>query len=151
MDIAGRVSLLQQAFPNPKVSDLCEANAICREVLTNPTMEIVIHPIDPAKLRIGVSADASWGNVALQEDLEDDSNDYWSEDEDHFRRHHVTPRNTRFTPLMTLRGPNVHCLESNRHTRKKFADGSSQSVQDRWTDPVAEPKNLEGLGRAGQE
>lgn len=62
-DIAGRVAILQQSFPKPRVSDLLEANAITKEAKETSSSGIRIMPIPTSNLRVGVTTDASWGNV----------------------------------------------------------------------------------------
>ena len=62
-DLAGRVAMLQQSFPECKVKDLIEANAITKEAHKTPESGIRIMPIPTENLRVGVATDASWGNA----------------------------------------------------------------------------------------
>ena len=62
-DLAGRVALLQQAFPEPRVSDLVEGNRIAEEARRHDGLGIRVMPIPWQRLRVSVVTDASWGNV----------------------------------------------------------------------------------------
>eukprot|EP00435_Cladocopium_sp_Y103_P040911 s2194_g11.t1 len=87
-DLAGRVALLQQAFPQPRVRDLIEANAITAEAKKYPDSGIKIMPIKPENLRIGVATDASWANSKDKNKLEENSKDFWEEKPTYWIRHH---------------------------------------------------------------
>ena len=70
-DLAGRVALLQQNFPRPRVRNLLESNLITLEAKKNPESGIRIMLIPPQNLKIGVATDASWANAKDRERLED--------------------------------------------------------------------------------
>ena len=63
VDIAGSVSLLMQAFPCPKISDLKMCNKILKEAKLYKDLGITIRPIPPEKVCIVVSSDAAWANA----------------------------------------------------------------------------------------
>ena len=86
-DLAGRVALLQQNFPRPRVKDLIEANSIRQEAKKNPESGIKIMPILPQNLRVGVATDASWANAKDRDRLEDHKDDFWEETESFWIRH----------------------------------------------------------------
>ena len=131
-DIAGRVALLQQSFPQPRVRDLIEANAITKEAMSTPESGIRIMPIPPANLRVGVATDASWGNARDQK-TEAKSEDYWEQTSSHWIRHHTTPRRTAFHPGM-VDGPDLHSIEAGRQT---YLADNSRPVEDTWTSSTA--------------
>ena len=62
-DLAGRVALLQQAFPTPKVMDLIEGNKIAAEAKKYKHLGIKVTPIPWKELRVSVVTDAAWGNA----------------------------------------------------------------------------------------
>eukprot|EP00435_Cladocopium_sp_Y103_P011110 s283_g2.t2 len=61
-ELAGRVALLQQSMPKPRVQDLVEANLIIADAKKFSSAGIRMMPITPDNLRVGVASDASWGN-----------------------------------------------------------------------------------------
>ena len=67
IDIAGSVSLLMQAFPCPKISDLKMCNKILKEAMLYKDLGITIRPIPAERVCIVVSSDAAWANA---QDLE---------------------------------------------------------------------------------
>ena len=81
-DLAGRVALLQQAMPTPRLGDLVEGNLIKKEARKHADSGIKVMPIAPEKLRIGIISDASWGNAKSQKQLEGNAKDYWEETSD---------------------------------------------------------------------
>ena len=127
-DLAGKVALLQQSFPKPRVRDLLEANNITTEAQKTPESGIRIMPIDPQNLRVGVATDASWANSAEKDQLEDDPRDCWEETESHWIRHHEAPRKILFHPGATT-GPDLHDLLPGRKT----VTNDGRSFDDQWT------------------
>eukprot|EP00435_Cladocopium_sp_Y103_P029207 s2890_g7.t1 len=67
VDIAGSVSLLMQAFPCPKISDLKMCNKILKEAVLYKDLGITIRPIPPKDVCIVVSSDAAWANAQDEE------------------------------------------------------------------------------------
>ena len=68
-DVNGKVSLLQQAFPRPKIKHLLAANKIAKEVIDTKEIGIKIMAIPISNLRVGIVTDAAWGNaLELPED-----------------------------------------------------------------------------------
>ena len=61
-DLSGRVSLLQQSSPRPRVKDILSANLLANDAIKNP-VGMKITPIPTDKLRVSVVTDASWGNA----------------------------------------------------------------------------------------
>eukprot|EP00435_Cladocopium_sp_Y103_P033184 s4126_g8.t1 len=61
-DLAGRVALLQQSMPTPRIKDIVEANLLAQEARRHADSGIRVMPIKPKNLRIGIITDASWGN-----------------------------------------------------------------------------------------
>ena len=129
-DLAGRVALLQQSFPEPKVKDLIEANAITKEAQKTPESGIRIMPIPTENLRIGVATGASCGN-ARDLSQENQTGDYWEETETSWIRHHVTPRRTLFHPGMSS-GPDLHQISPQRQIK---IDNQDQVINDVSTTP----------------
>ena len=127
-DLAGRVALLQQVFPNPRIKDIIEANSITQEARKHPSGGIKIMPIPPENLRIGVATDASWSNARSQDQLEASSQDYWEEKPSHWIRHHVTPRRVLFHPGADP-GPDLHDLQPGRRTMT----ANEEVLEDEWT------------------
>ncbi|CAE7655231.1 RE1 [Symbiodinium sp. CCMP2592] len=78
-DLAGRVSLLQQSFPEPRVLDLLEGNKIAEEALKHASLGIKVMPIPWKSLRISAATDAAWGNAKDMPWLENHPDDYWEE------------------------------------------------------------------------
>ena len=127
-DLAGRVALLQQVFPKPRIKDIIEANSITQEARKHPSSGIKIMPIQPENLRIGVATDASWSNARSQDQLEASSQDYWEEKPSHWIRHHVTPRRVLFHPGADP-GPDLHDLQPGRRTMTT----NEEVLEDEWT------------------
>ena len=75
-DLAGRVALLQQAFPKPRVLDLLEANSLTQEAKETASSGIILMLIPVGRLRVGVATDASWGNSGDRQQLEDNKEDF---------------------------------------------------------------------------
>ena len=127
-DLAGKVALLQQSFPRPRVRDLIEANSITAEAQKTPESGIRIMPIEPEHLRIGVATDASWANSPEKDQLEDDQQDQWEETTSHWIRHHRTPRKILFHPGAS-HGPDLHDLLPGRKT----ITDDGRTTDDLWT------------------
>ena len=127
-DLAGRVALLQQVFPKPRVMDLLEANLLTSEAKQTAASGIILMPIPVERLRIGVATDASWGNSKDREQLEDGKDDFWEETPAFWVRHHVSPRRTLFHPGAN-QGPELQSLLPSRKTLKD--DG--EALEDQWT------------------
>ena len=127
-DLAGKVALLQQAFPRPRVRDLIEANNITQEAQKTAGSGIRIMPIDPKNLRVGVATDASWANASEKDQLEDDARDSWQETDSHWIRHHRAPRNILFHPGANI-GPDLHDLLPGRKT----VTDDGKVLDDCWT------------------
>ena len=152
-DIAGKVALLQQAFPKPRVKDLIEANAITAEAQKEPKMGIKIMPIPIENLRVGVATDASWANAKDKTFLEDNKEDHWEETKSEWIRHHKTPRKTLFHPGVAPDGPDIHQITETRVTCKTTgktttdhwnkADGI-KSTDESWTGTTHFTKQLNG-------
>eukprot|EP00435_Cladocopium_sp_Y103_P067719 s304_g30.t1 len=128
-DLAGRVALLQQTFPKPRVKDLLEANAITSEARKHPESGIRIMPIHPDKLGVGVATDASWANAKDKDELESNRDDFWEENGNFWIRHHVLPRRVPFHPGAAADGPDLHDLLP---VRKTLRTGGLTS-EDLWT------------------
>ena len=137
-DIAGRVALLQQSFPEPQVKDLVEANRISEEARKYSDLGIRVMPIPVEDLRVSVVTDAAWGNAREQPWLEDHAEDYWEEQDDCWIRHHVHPRRTTFHPGAASHGPDLHDLTEERSiTKYDTADDGTvrkEIIEDRWLD-----------------
>ena len=127
-DIAGRVALLQQVFPRPRVKDMLEANSIVQEARKEARSGIRLMPIPPQFLRIGVVTDASWANAKDHRQLEVSANDEWEEQDGYWIRHHRTARRTLFHPGAS-EGPDLHSLMTTRRTVK----GNGETLEDNWT------------------
>ena len=141
-DLQGRVALLQQAFPRPRVRDLLMANQLAHEALRFPA-KIKISSIPLERLRVSAVTDASWGNAKEAKDTEDHGKDYWVETATAWIRHHVQPRRTMFHPGMSEIGPDLHQIGPNRRT-KIFRDGYCEEHQDQWN--KVSPIKLEQSG-----
>ena len=136
-DLAGRVSLLQQAFPDPKVSDLIEANKIASEARKFAHLGIRVMPIPWQDLRISVVTDAAWGNAKETPWIEDSPEDYWQELPDRWIRHHVQSRRTTFHPDAAPDGPDLHEIESRRVIDKYTSTENAmnhEQLEDEWSD-----------------
>ena len=62
-DLAVQVSMSQQAFPNPKVSDLLYANQLVQRARQFREVEIKVRSIDLDDLCICMHSDAAWSNA----------------------------------------------------------------------------------------
>ena len=140
-DICGRVSLLQQSFPEPLIKDIIEANSVARELHSDPELGILIQPIPLERLRIGVITDASWANTGDQH-TENNDHDYWEETPSGWTRVHVKPRSLSFHPGAAPDGPDLHAISRQRTTvidGNHFedtwdkADGIRRIGDDQWT------------------
>ncbi|CAE7225088.1 RE2, partial [Symbiodinium necroappetens] len=120
-DLCGRVCLLQQAFPRPRVRDLIQANQLATEAMKYPAgIKVSKIPLD--RLRISTVTDASWGNAA--EPMTGKDPDYWVETQSQWIRYHVRPRRTLFHPGMTDDGP-VKLMETGPWIGKTVFDKGS--------------------------
>ena len=136
-DLAGRVSLLQQCFPDPKVMDLIEGNKIAEEAIKYKQLGIRVMPIPWSRLRVSVVTDASWGNAKDGLWLEDAPEDSWEETEDCWIRHHRAPRRTTFHPGASEGGPDLHEIQPRRQS-EYFIQGDKirkDILEDQWCDP----------------
>lgn len=131
-ELSGRVALLQQSMPHPRIQDLVEANLLINDAKKFSQGGIRFMPISPQNLRVGVISDASWGNAKQDSALEEGSPDYWEETPSHWIRHHLQPRRVLFHPGATLDGPDLHLLQEHRET--VFDCG--EPLKDRWTQAV---------------
>ena len=134
-DLAGKVALLQQSFPVPKVGDLVEANKIALEAQQHSQLGLKIMPIPWRDLRVSVVTDAAWGNARESAWLEDHPDDHWEETETAWIRHHVQPRRTSYHPAASPDGPDPHHVQPSREIHKytNTANGIDyEVVQDEW-------------------
>ena len=129
-DLAGRIALLQQTMPHPRVRDLIEGNAIVAEAKKFQDSGIRVMPIAPENLRVGIITDASWGNAKGQKNLEENSKDTWKETEKHWIRIHNSARKTLFHPAGVPDGPDLHDILPTRKTVTQFGE----KIDD-WTKP----------------
>ena len=129
-DLSGRVALLQQCFPKPRVLalDLVEANALVSEARAHATTGFRIMPILPERLRVGVISDASWGNAKDRIFLEDNKLDSWEETTHGWKRHHRAGRRTLFHPGASDGGPDLQSLLPSRTT----TSSTGETVSDEW-------------------
>ncbi|CAE7037736.1 RE1 [Symbiodinium sp. CCMP2592] len=132
-DLSGRVSLLQQQFPKPRIGDILKANQLANEAEKFP-VGIRVTPIPIQRLRVSAVSDASWGNAEDGEAPENETLDFWTETPELWIRHHVKPRRTLFHPGMTDNGPDLHGLKPERITRMR-QDGSEHEKTDTWNQP----------------
>ena len=131
-DPSGRVSLLQQSFPRPRVKDILSANLLANDAIKNP-VGVKIMPIPIDKLRVSVVTDASWGNAQEPQAKENPDSDYWVETSHHWIRHHCRPRRSLYHPGMSDHGPDLHQLSGERIALKKYEnDKSEQEFKDEW-------------------
>ena len=137
-DLAGRVSLLQQSFPSPRVSDLIEGNRIAEEAAKFKTLGIKVMPIPWNQLRVSVVTDAAWGNARDSAWVEDHPDDSWEELEDRWIRRHRQPRRTSFHPGAAPGGPDLHGLLPDRQTELQIFDQENgikkDHIKDHWHD-----------------
>ena len=124
-DLSGRTALLQQTMPRPRVQDMLEANILAKEAKEHADLGITIYPIPMEHLRVGTATDASWGNVEVP--IQGDQDDYWEEQPDSWVRVHRVPRRLSFHPGGAPNGPNIYQLTTERVT---IADG--QQIADTW-------------------
>ena len=127
-DLTGRVALLQQVFPRPRVRDLIEANSIAQEAKRYASSGIKIMPIPLENLRVGVATDASWSNARDRQQTEGNTRDFWEETPSHWIRHHIEPRRTTFHPG-AAEGPDLHDLQPSRRT----VTSTNEVKEDEWT------------------
>ncbi|CAE7928011.1 RE1, partial [Symbiodinium necroappetens] len=120
-DLAGRVSLLQQSFPEPKVMDLVECNKISEEATKHKDL--------------GVKA--GWGNAKEAVWIENSEEDVWEETPDRWIRHHRTERRTTFHPGAASGGPDLHDLLPARRA-EYFSENEGvmnyEICEDEWCD-----------------
>ena len=132
-DLAGKTALLQQAFPRPLIRDIIAGNSLAEEAIQHKDVGIKVMPIKLDQLRVGVVTDASWGNSKeFGQFLEGEkSEDFWTEEDDTWTRHHQTPRTLSFHPLAAPNGPDPHLLSGERITT---LESSSEPVtlHDEW-------------------
>ena len=137
-DLAGRVSLLQQSFPEPRVADLIEGNRIAEEAVKHKELGIKVMPIPWKNLRVSVVTDAAWGNTKEFIWIEDHPDDVWEEHPDRWIRYHNHPRRTSFHPGAAPGGPDLHELQAGRVTKLWVNDEGQeinyQTVEDEWCD-----------------
>ncbi|CAE7497148.1 RE1 [Symbiodinium sp. CCMP2592] len=135
-DIAGRVCLLQQCFPEPKVSDLIECNKILDEAIQHCPLGIKVMPIDWKNLRVSVVTDAAWGNSREQIWIENSEEDFWEETDKEWVRHHKAPRRTSFHPGAAQGGPNLHHISAHRRSEmfinQEQAGIKTKVAEDTW-------------------
>ena len=62
-DLAVQVSMSQQAFPHPKVSDLLYANQLVHRARQFQEVEIKVRPVDLDRVCICMHSDAAWSNA----------------------------------------------------------------------------------------
>ena len=133
-DLAGKVALLQQCFPRPQVRDLIFANSVAKEALDHRDLGIHVMPIPWSRIRAGVVTDASWGNSReLGSTPEEESADYWTEQEKTWTRVHVGPRRTAFHPASAPHGPDLHDLLPERTTYVTRPQAGMAELSDTWT------------------
>ena len=137
-DICGRVSLLQQSFPEPLVKDILEANLVAKELHSDPELGILIQPIPLERLRVGVVTDASWANTGDQH-TEDNEHDHWEETPAGWTRFHRKPRSLLFHPGAAPGGPDLHDL-----SRRRLTIADDETVQDNWD-------SANGIRRHGEQ
>ena len=137
-DLAGRVCLLQQCFPEPKVADLIECNRIIEEAIQHAQLGIKVMPIPWQDLRVSVVTDAAWGNSKDQIWIETSEEDFWEETPTEWIRHHRMPRRTTFHPGAAQGGPDLHDIVPARVT-EYYLDQAGTGIrprvaEDDWTD-----------------
>ncbi|CAE7232206.1 RE1 [Symbiodinium sp. CCMP2456] len=129
-DLCGRVSLLQQQFPRPRVRDIVTANQLAVEA-EKFSVGIKVSPIALNKLRVSAVTDAAWGNSEDPAQKEETGLDFWVETPTQWIRKHVQPRRTLFHPGMVDSGPDIHQIEASRITRLR-QDHKEDSRSDQW-------------------
>ncbi|CAE7259161.1 RE1, partial [Symbiodinium sp. CCMP2456] len=136
-DLSGRVALLQQSFPEPRVMDLVECNKISEEAAKHKDITVRVMPIPWQDLRVSVVSDAAWGNAKEALWIEASSEDFWEETETQWIRHHQGERRTTFHPGAAPDGPDLHSLLPQRETEYYIQDGdriTRELCQDEWCD-----------------
>ena len=73
VDLAGGVSLLIQAFPQPTVGDLKNCNKLLKDAYQYQEVSIHIRSIPISQLCVVVSSDAAWGNAKDENGKEEKS------------------------------------------------------------------------------
>ncbi len=116
-DLSGRVAILQQTMPRPRIQDAVEANQLVQEAKEYKEVGVTLQPIPIQHLRVGTASDASWGNVRPEFQETQEDGDWWEETGDLWIRHHIRPRRTLFHPgSVDAAGPCLHQLQSRRTT-----------------------------------
>ena len=133
-DLCGKVSLLQQSFPCPRIKDIVQANLVAMEATKYPA-GIRVAPVPLERLRVSTVTDASWGNAVCPSANEDNGADYWTEENETWTRHHVRPRRTVFHPGMASNGPDLHSLLPGRETQYQQENGNTNLHEDVWNKP----------------
>ncbi|CAE7336134.1 unnamed protein product, partial [Symbiodinium sp. CCMP2456] len=144
-DLSGRVALLQQAFPQPRVADIIEGNKIAEEAHKYATTGIKVMPIPWERLRVSVVTDAAWGNAKDCVWIEDNESDWWEETSESWVRHHAAPRRTAFHPGAAPDGPDLHQLTGHRHTVMFSVPESEEPRKDELTDVWFDSKGIRVL------
>lgn len=128
-DLAGKVALLQQSFPRPRVRDLIEANSITAEAQKTPESGVRIMPITPENLQLQRMHHGpihprrtSW--KMIEEITGRRLQCYISLDS----THHQAPRKLLFHPGAT-QGPDLHDLLP----RRKTVADDGRTMDDQWT------------------
>ncbi|CAE7570057.1 unnamed protein product, partial [Symbiodinium pilosum] len=134
-DLSGRVALLQQSFPKPRIKDILAANIMANDAVKNHT-GIKVMPIPLEKLRVSVATDASWGNAQDDQTREANDVDYWVETPKHWVRYHRRPRRSVYHPGMSDGGPDLHQLSGMRVTKLRYVDGEETEHRDEWNKVV---------------
>ena len=129
-DLAGRVALLQQEFPEPYIQSILDGNALAREALKHKEVGVRIWPIRPEHLRIGTVTDASWGNV--RGPVREGDHDYWLETKKEWIRIHRQPRHLTFHPAGEVGGPDLYSIQQERKTIWMTEDHEENEHVDTW-------------------
>ena len=129
-DLAGRVALLQQEFPEPFVQAILDGNALAREAIRYKDVGVRIWPIKPENLRIGTVTDASWGNV--RGPTREGDHDYWVETKKEWIRVHRQPRHLTFHPAGEVGGPDLYSIQSERKTIWMNTNYEENEHLDQW-------------------
>ena len=66
--------------------------------------------------------------------------DYWEEDGGLWIRYHCTPRRSLFTPSLCRVGPDRRPLGQIRETILYYADGTTETIVDKWDEPGSDRK-----------
>ena len=128
-DLCGRISLLQQQFPRPRIRDIIIANQLASEA-ERYQIGIRIAPIPVDRLRVSAVTDAAWGN-AEGPGKKESGQDFWVETSTQWIRKHVQPRRTLFHPGMVDSGPDLHQISPERVTYM-VQDGQEHKQSDQW-------------------